>query len=156
MLSVIEDCYMKVVLIRFKGSERRELALHAGTTVMGRRADVGLRIPAGDVSRQHCQISVTDDTVAVKDLDSANGTFVNGKRVTEAELSAGDRLGIGPVVFAVQIDGQPELMGPSDMEIDAAPPIGEQADIFELGEGDFDIEDAITAFDELDDDKDLP
>lgn len=147
---------MKVVLIRFKGSERREFALHAGTTVVGRRADVGLRIPASDVSRQHCQISVTDDTVAVKDLGSANGTFVNGKRVAEAKLSPGDRLGVGPVVFVVQVDGQPELIEPTDVEIDAALPIGDEAEIFELGEGDFDIEDAITAFDETDDDKDLP
>lgn len=147
---------MKVVLIRFKGSERREFALNADTTILGRRADSRLRIPASDVSRQHCRISIADETVAVKDLGSANGTFVNGKRVSEAELSPGDRLAVGPVVFVVQIDGEPEVIEPADVEADALPPVGDKEEIFELGTEDFDIEDAITAFDEMDDDKDLP
>jgi pSer/pThr/pTyr-binding forkhead associated (FHA) protein len=37
----------------------------------------------------------------VKDLDSTNGTFVNGARVTEAALNDGDRLGVGRVEFVV-------------------------------------------------------
>jgi pSer/pThr/pTyr-binding forkhead associated (FHA) protein len=50
--------------------------------------------------------------VKAKDLGSANGTFLNNKPVTEATLKAGDHLVIGPVVFTVQIDGEPEDIRP--------------------------------------------
>jgi pSer/pThr/pTyr-binding forkhead associated (FHA) protein len=49
------------------------------------------------VSRLHCQLSATADAIQVKDLDSTNGTFVNGKRVTSATLRAGDVLKVGRV-----------------------------------------------------------
>ena len=47
------------------------------------------------VSRLHCQLTSTADSLKVKDLDSTNGTFVNGKRVTAAELKTGDKLRVG-------------------------------------------------------------
>lgn len=99
---------MKVVLVRFKGGQRRELLLEGARLVMGRRPDCDVRIPTLDVSRQHCELHLTTDRVKVKDLNSSNGTFVNGKRVAESELNPGDRLQIGPVSFTVQIDGKPE------------------------------------------------
>ena len=45
-------------------------------------------------------------------LDSRSGTFVNGKRVNGASLSAGDYVTIGPLTFLVQIDGKPEEIAP--------------------------------------------
>ncbi|MFH1748407.1 MAG: FHA domain-containing protein [Planctomycetota bacterium] len=151
---------MKVVLVRFKDDDRRDFELDEDTTIIGRRSDAGLRVPAGDVSRQHCQISIADDKVTVKDLGSANGTFINGKRVAESKLAPGDRLSVGPVVFVVQIDGKPQNIEPADAElappVSDAPAVGGGEEVFELGENDFDIEDAISAFDELDEDSDMP
>lgn len=156
---------MKVVLVRFKNGERREFTLDGETTMVGRRPDSTLRVASSDVSRQHCQLVVKDGTVVVKDLGSSNGTFVNGQRVAEKQLAPGDRLTVGPVVFVVQIDGEPAEIKPSDAELEvSAAPSGpafsleedEEEEVFELGEGDFDIDEAISSLDELDEDKDLP
>ena len=188
---------MKVVLVRFRDGERRDLLLPEAMTVVGRRPDCDLRIPARDVSRRHCELAVGENELRVKDLGSSNGTFVNGQRVAEKVLAPGDRLRVGPVVFVVQIDGKPKEIEPV-----IAPPILEEPDevgdtiapleqpepsepakpakapkpgkpveaaavpalpdtddgdqVFELTADDFDLEDAISALDELEDEDDLP
>lgn len=48
-----------------------------------------------------------DDELTVRDLGSRNGTYVNGEKTDIKELSAGDVLSIGPLVFVVQLDGEP-------------------------------------------------
>jgi pSer/pThr/pTyr-binding forkhead associated (FHA) protein len=64
-------------------------------------------IPLGEISRKHCRIIKEADTLRIEDLGSSNGTFLNGKRIQEAVLSAGDTVQVGPVVFVLQIDGEP-------------------------------------------------
>lgn len=68
---------------------------------IGRSTGAEFMLDAPLVSRLHCQLSATDDTLEVKDLDSTNGTFVNDKRITSAKLQAGDRLKIGRVELKV-------------------------------------------------------
>ncbi len=62
---------------------------------IGRSADAEFIVAAALVSRLHCQFTATADTLQVKDLGSTNGTFVNGKRVSAAELREGDTLSVG-------------------------------------------------------------
>ena len=151
---------MKVVLVRFKDGERRDFPLPGDTAVLGRRPECALRIASSDVSRQHCQLTIKGKELTVKDLGSSNGTYVNGKRVAETKLSPGDRLAVGPATFVVQIDGQPAKIKPSDATVDrpAAKPEAAPAeeDVFELGDEDFEIDDAMTAIEDPDDDKDMP
>ena len=59
------------------------------------------------MSRKHCEITIVDDELLVKDLGSRNGTYVNGEKTDVKELSEGDVLSVGPLVFVVQIDGEP-------------------------------------------------
>jgi pSer/pThr/pTyr-binding forkhead associated (FHA) protein len=86
-----------------------------GGSGVGRRADVSspprrdqdhrpradFIVDAALVSRLHCRISATDDTLEVVDLSSTNGTFVNDRRVQTARLGAGDRLRVGRVELRV-------------------------------------------------------
>jgi pSer/pThr/pTyr-binding forkhead associated (FHA) protein len=58
-------------------------------------------VDAALVSRLHCQLTAGATELAVKDLDSTNGTFVNGERVEDATLKEGDRLGVGRLDFLV-------------------------------------------------------
>ena len=58
-------------------------------------------VDAALVSRLHCRLTATRDSLQVKDLDSTNGTFVNGRRVETAELKDGDRLGVGRLELIV-------------------------------------------------------
>ena len=50
-------------------------------------------VDAAMVSRLHCRLTAGATELQVMDLESTNGTFVNGERVTQASLKAGDRLG---------------------------------------------------------------
>lgn len=142
---------MKVVLVRFKDEQRKDFPLEGETTIVGRRPDCGLRIQTNDVSRQHCEIRVNDG-VHVKDLGSSNGTYVNGKRVAETTLNAGDRLGVGPVLFVVQIDGEPEQIEPLDTDSELALAASDDDDILDLKDDDFDLDDPISALEALEDD----
>lgn len=99
---------MKVSLVMFteKGDRKDFPVLPSGMTI-GRHEECSLRIPLSEVSRKHAQIIAEEGSVRVKDLGSTNGTFVNNKRIGELKLNAGDHLVVGPVVFTVQIDGEP-------------------------------------------------
>jgi pSer/pThr/pTyr-binding forkhead associated (FHA) protein len=105
---------MDATLILFKKDKtRRDFNLEPGKTIIGRQEDCDLRIPLGEISRKHAMVVLDDDTVLIRDMGSANGTYVNNQRVTEQELNAGDHIVIGPVVFTVQIDGEPAEIRPA-------------------------------------------
>ena len=100
---------MEINLVRFtKDGSQKNTHLPGSVTVVGRRHDCDLRIPLTSVSRRHCQLNVNEGVLKIRDLDSRNGTYLNGEKVTEAPVKAGDWVKIGPLTFAVQIDGEPE------------------------------------------------
>ncbi|MGD9690359.1 MAG: FHA domain-containing protein [Phycisphaerales bacterium] len=106
---------VSLVMVKSDGSSR-EIKLAREATIIGRDESAKLRIPVSSVSRKHCEVRVDDDGdgVSVADLGSANGTYVNGKRVRQAELAPGDLLSVGPVVFVVRMDGHPKTIDAKD------------------------------------------
>ena len=103
-----------VKLIAQRGAKRgTEVVIRREQTLIGRSRSCQICIPAPQVSRQHCAILIENGQVLVRDLGSTNGTFVNGVQVSEHELSTGDTLTIGNVIFLVKIE-EPESAGPSD------------------------------------------
>lgn len=62
---------------------------------IGRGEQSDIFIDDEDVSRNHAKVEVTADAILLKDLGSTNGTFVNGRKITERKLEDGDRLQIG-------------------------------------------------------------
>jgi predicted component of type VI protein secretion system len=95
---------MEVKLVVERGPARtRVVRLRNPVTTLGRQKSCGLRIPSGTVSRRHCVLRFQNDLLVVEDLRSANGTFLNGLRVTRPEVvRPGDRLEVGPLVFLVE------------------------------------------------------
>jgi|tagenome__1003787_1003787.scaffolds.fasta_scaffold19629708_1 pSer/pThr/pTyr-binding forkhead associated (FHA) protein len=81
------------------GDERVLLALQPGATHVGRGFAADVRLEDQSVSRRHAIISQRPTGARVLDDRSANGTFVNGRRVTEADLADGDVLVLGRVVL---------------------------------------------------------
>ncbi|KAF0241434.1 MAG: FHA domain-containing [Planctomycetota bacterium] len=71
------------------------VALPRRGTVIGRDAECGIVLEDVDVSRHHASIELREEAYILKDLGSRNGTTVNDRRVTEAPLQSGDRIGIG-------------------------------------------------------------
>jgi pSer/pThr/pTyr-binding forkhead associated (FHA) protein len=68
---------------------------------MGRSPGAEFIVEAAMVSRLHCRLTAGATELQVDDLESTNGTFVNGQRVTQASLKTGDKLGVGRVEWVV-------------------------------------------------------
>jgi ABC transport system ATP-binding/permease protein len=68
---------------------------------MGRSPGAEFIVDASMVSRLHCRLTAGATELQVVDLESTNGTFVNGQRVTQASLKEGDTLGVGRVDLVV-------------------------------------------------------
>ena len=101
---------MKVQLIVVQGKpEGKSIPLLGPRFKIGRGETCHLRPNSEQVSREHAEFSVEGDEVSVCDLGSRNGTLVNGKALTEAHvLKNGDLVQVGPLTFAVSIQGAPE------------------------------------------------
>lgn len=98
---------VKLIMFREDGS-KRVFPLERGANTIGRKDDCNIRIPLATVSRRHAEVFLDDDDgLQIKDLGAANGTFLNNRRVDEEDLEPGDQIMIGPVVFTVQVDGNP-------------------------------------------------
>ena len=83
---------------------RREWPLSEGSNLVGRDRDCPIRIDSATVSRHHARIVVRPDETAIEDLDSKNGTQVNGQRVEQrAALTDGDQIRVGSVTVTYRI-----------------------------------------------------
>jgi pSer/pThr/pTyr-binding forkhead associated (FHA) protein len=70
---------------------------------LGRRADNQIVIDEDNVSRRHVSVERRDGQYFIRDLGSANGTYLNERRTDIAQLGDGDRLRIGPYLIAVSL-----------------------------------------------------
>jgi HD-GYP domain-containing protein (c-di-GMP phosphodiesterase class II) len=77
------------------------------SVTIGRIAQCGLQLDDPSVSRRHCTITFTDGRLQVKDLDSANGTFVNERPIKESSATAGDLIRLGAAILEVRDPGGP-------------------------------------------------
>jgi pSer/pThr/pTyr-binding forkhead associated (FHA) protein len=72
---------------------------------IGRATGADFIIDAALVSRVHCRVTaLAGGELEIKDLESTNGTYVNGERVETARLTPGDRLLVGRVEFVALRD----------------------------------------------------
>jgi pSer/pThr/pTyr-binding forkhead associated (FHA) protein len=94
---------MKVILKVLVGkSTGKEIAIPAPRFLIGRSNDCHLRPKSDSISRNHCTILTRKDRVMVRDLNSRNGTFVNGERISDdAQIRDGDQLQVGKLEFQV-------------------------------------------------------
>ena len=69
---------------------------------IGRAPRADFIVDAALVSRLHCRLTAGATELEVLDLESTNGTYVNGARTDRATLKSGDRLGVGRVELIVE------------------------------------------------------
>ena len=70
---------------------------------VGRATRADFIVDAALVSRLHCRLTAGSSELEVVDLESTNGTYVNGVRSSRATLKTGDRLGVGRVELVVNL-----------------------------------------------------
>lgn len=94
---------MEIRLLVKKGrTTANQLSIRKFPTVIGRHRECNLRIASRQVSRRHCVLKTRDGWLIVCDLDSCNGTLVNGHHARgERVLHPGDVIEIGPITFEV-------------------------------------------------------
>lgn len=97
---------MARIVLLSEGLTGRTFELKAEKTSVGRLPDNAFSIPEASVSSHHAELLLRGSEVLVKDLDSTNGTFVNGERVTETVLKPGQILRLGMVEMRLET-GEP-------------------------------------------------
>ena len=108
---------------------QQEYTIAEGVSVVGRDLGCDITLLATDISRRHIEIRFQNGRVSVRDLDSRNGTYVNDRKVQEAEVRPGELVRLGNVVLRFvptgeQAFGPPRApAGPADHAIAAAPTV---------------------------------
>lgn len=82
----------RITIMGPSGRQERQLFRHNS---LGRHPRNTHQVLDRVVSKEHCHIELIDEEYVLKDLDSLNGTFVNGQRVQEHHLKPGDEITIG-------------------------------------------------------------
>jgi pSer/pThr/pTyr-binding forkhead associated (FHA) protein len=81
--------------------------LAGGVRTLGRATGADFSLDGALVSRVHCRlVALPGGELEIRDLESTNGTFVNGKRVQTAVLQSGDRLQVGRVELVALRDNE--------------------------------------------------
>lgn len=93
----------KLVLLS-AGMTGRVHELTVDKTTIGRVEDNAFQIAEPSVSSHHCEILLRGSEVVVRDLNSTNGTFINGEKVTETVLKAGQILRLGQIEMRLETD----------------------------------------------------
>lgn len=87
--------------IRPDGTQR-QVEIDGATLTIGRANDNGLVLNDARVSRHHARLQLRRGTLVFADLNSTNGSRVNGVRVAEVVLGEGDRIEVGDTVLVVE------------------------------------------------------
>jgi pSer/pThr/pTyr-binding forkhead associated (FHA) protein len=99
---------MAKLVVLNEGLAGQSFELNAEKTTIGRVPDNNFPIAVASVSSHHAEILLRGNDVVVKDLNSTNGTFINGQQVTgEAPLKPGQVLRLGQVEIRLEIPGMP-------------------------------------------------
>ena len=104
--------------IRFKSAERTPqgffsivlelqpskilMEFYAPRIVVGRSSGSDFRLPSLCVSRRHCMLNWSEHGWVLRDLDSKNGTYVNGEPITTKKIEEFDEIKIGTFSFIVK------------------------------------------------------
>ena len=95
------------------------IALSEGEVSIGREATNGVPVPDPSVSRRHCLLHGESGEFHVQDLQSRNGTVVNGTPVRDAALKHGDQIAVGDSAFLFLVEEDDESTpGPGRVEFE--------------------------------------
>lgn len=90
---------MPVMLLSL--SDGPSILLDKPILLFGRHAECDVQLNSKKVSRRHCCLAQVNDYLVVRDLGSTNGIKINGQKVAEGRLRAGDELEIGNFRYQV-------------------------------------------------------
>jgi hypothetical protein len=91
--SIVSGAKMELIVLGSGGEQEHHTLTRLPVTIGRGLCDVRVRDP--EASREHCTIALVDDRPVLKDLQSANGTLLNGQLIREQPLADGDVIQVG-------------------------------------------------------------
>src|SRR4051812_29441225 len=129
---------MPKLVVLSEGLTGRSHELKVDKTTIGRLEDNSFQISEQSVSSHHCEVLLQGNDVLIRDLNSTNGTYINGEKITEKVLKTGQILRLGQVEVRLEVEGQqpaPAPAGKKQMENTRVIPRGVKLNEFEPGTG---------------------
>ena len=123
---------MPRLVVLSEGLTGRSHELKAERTTVGRVEDNTFQIPDASVSSHHCEILLKGSDIVIRDLNSTNGTFINGQQITEATLKPSQILRLGQIEVRLEGDQSPAAQKKMMMDHTQVVPQGIKMD--ELGQ----------------------
>lgn len=103
---------MAKLVILSQGMTGRSHELKVDKTTIGRVEDNMFPIAEASVSSHHCEVLLRGNDVVIHDLNSTNGTFINGEKITESVLKPGQTLRLGQVELRLEAEGASTTSAP--------------------------------------------
>jgi pSer/pThr/pTyr-binding forkhead associated (FHA) protein len=96
---------MAKLVILNQGMTGRTHELNVDRTTIGRVDDNTLQIADPSVSSHHCEVQLHGSEILIRDLNSTNGSFINGEKITEKVLKPGQTLRLWQVELKLEAEG---------------------------------------------------
>lgn len=118
---------MAKLVIQNQGMTGRACELHTDRTTIGRVDDNTFHIADPSVSSHHCEVQLRGSDIVIRDLNSTNGTFIDGNKIEESILKPGQILRLGQV--ELKLEGAGAAVGaPPTSGSPTAGPVKKQVD----------------------------
>jgi pSer/pThr/pTyr-binding forkhead associated (FHA) protein len=101
---------MAKLVILNQGMTGRTHELNVDRTTVGRVEDNTFQISDPSVSSHHCEVHLRGSEILIRDLNSTNGSFINGEKITETILKPGQTLRLGQVELKLEAEGAAAAM----------------------------------------------
>ena len=98
---------MAKLVVLSAGMTGRTHELKVDKTTIGRVEDNSFQVAEPSVSSHHCEVLLRGANVMVRDLNSTNGTFINGEKITESVMKPGQILRLGQLEMRLETDAPP-------------------------------------------------
>ena len=112
---------MAKLIILNQGMTGRAHELTAEKTTIGRVEDNSFQIADPSVSSHHCEILLLGSDVVIHDLNSTNGSYINGEKIGESVLKPGQTLRLGQVELRLEVPGATATPAAASAPAGAAP-----------------------------------
>src|SRR6266404_4810009 len=124
---------MAKLVVLSAGMTGRTHELKVDKTTIGRVEDNTFQIAEPSVSSHHCELLLRGNEVVVKDLNSTNGTFINGEKVSESVLKSGQVLRLGQIEMRLETDAA--AAAPTSKKVDQTMVMQRGVSLNELEQG---------------------
>jgi hypothetical protein len=119
---------MAKLIILTQSLKGRAHELNVDRTTIGRVDDNLFQIAEASVSSHHCEVLLRGSDVVIKDLNSTNGTFINGEQISESVLKPGQTLRLGQVELRLETGTPASAPGSAPASASAPGPAKRQAE----------------------------